>query len=169
MSGFDPPTNSFLPSLNVTLLPLALFVPVLGLIALNGQLGAHFQRPLGESAPQHDVGAAAFDHPIGDGAVRILHVDVNPGVRIDPFHLGDRSRQMDRLAAVELRLKRVMRPRWRRPEADPRPRSQPSANLVRIRTPSCSEILYYFEPYFVSLCSSARAPLRISPIAMLPS
>ncbi len=29
MSGFDPPTNSFLPSLNVTLLPLARMAPFL--------------------------------------------------------------------------------------------------------------------------------------------
>ena len=29
ISGFDPPTNSFLPSLKVTLLPLARFVPFL--------------------------------------------------------------------------------------------------------------------------------------------
>ena len=97
MSGFDPPTNNFLPSLNVTLLPLARFVPVLGLIALNGDLRAHFERSLGEPAPQHDVGAAAFHHPIGHCAVRVLHVDVNPGVRIDPFHVGDLARQMDRL------------------------------------------------------------------------
>ena len=136
-------------------------LPVLGLISLNGKFRAHFERPLGKPAPQHDVRAAAFHHPIGDRAVRVLHVDMNPGVGIDPFHLGDGSGQMDRLALIELRLKRVMRPQRRHHEKQTRAAAA-IANLVRIRTPSCSEILSYFEPYFVFLLVRACAAQNIA-------
>src|SRR6478609_5399354 len=52
---------------------------------------------------------AALDVPYFHGAVRLLHVDDQPGVRVHPAELLDRAFELDGLIRVELRRKRVMR------------------------------------------------------------
>src|SRR5690242_8233615 len=63
---------------------------VLGLVALDHDLGAGRQRVLGKAEPVQIVRAAALDHPGYHLAVVALHVHVDPGVRIGhfPFHDG---------------------------------------------------------------------------------
>src|SRR6185503_6345612 len=77
---------------------------VLGLEALDEDLGALSQRLLVPATAQQRVGRATFDHPALDlTGLRILHVDVDPGVRVDPLHLHDRAPQLDRALRVEFR------------------------------------------------------------------
>src|SRR5215470_15987711 len=78
---------------------------VLGLIALYCEFGSKLQGLLRKASPEHDVRATAFDHPVGHLAVWADHVDVNPGMGIDPFHRRHRSLQMDRLFLIEFRFK----------------------------------------------------------------
>src|SRR5258706_16289298 len=69
--------------------------PVLGLISLDDDHGSGRQRVLREAAPEQRVWRAGFDHPLlGLAGLRILHIDMDPGMGVDPFHLGDRSREL---------------------------------------------------------------------------
>ena len=84
--------------------------PVLGLISVHDDLGPHRYGVLREAAPQQDVGAARFEHPVGHGAIRTFDVDVDPGVRVDQFNLCDLALKVDRMFGVKLRCECVMRP-----------------------------------------------------------
>src|SRR5712671_4609488 len=75
---------------------------VLGLISFDEDLGAREKRDLRPAAAQESVRRAGFHHPVGDGAVGALDVDVNPRVRIYPLHLRHRSLQLDRPLRVKL-------------------------------------------------------------------
>ena len=88
--------------------------PVLRLVALDQDLGSRRQRLLREAESVEIVRAGAFDHPGDRFAIRALHVDVNPGVRVGQFPLHDRPPHLDRLVLVEFRPERMMRPRRRR-------------------------------------------------------
>src|SRR5580765_8052042 len=57
---------------------------------------------------------AAFDSPGDDRAVLALHVEPDPGMGIDEFHLGDFPLQVDRLLVVVGRSKGVVRRQRRR-------------------------------------------------------
>src|SRR5215469_5273484 len=81
------------------------------LVAVYNHLGADRNRVLVESAAKQNVGAACFEHPVTHGSIRILHVDMNPGVRIDQLDLGDCAFKMHWSLGVEFRRKRMMRPR----------------------------------------------------------
>jgi hypothetical protein len=60
-----------------------------------------------EASPQQGVGRAPFDHPSLHRPVRLLDVDVNPRMRIDPLHLGD-GRLGDRSVRIKFSRKGVM-------------------------------------------------------------
>jgi hypothetical protein len=57
------------------------------------------------------VRRAHLGAPIGDLAGFVLHVDVEPNVRIRPLDLRDGSGERDRLVPVEFRRKGVVRSR----------------------------------------------------------
>src|SRR5690348_12534653 len=88
------------------------------LVAVNIQYGPCLQRALGEPTAQHDIGAAALDHPIGHLAIGASHIDMNPGVGIDPLHLGDFAYEMNWLPVVVFGLKGMV--------GRQRPRGQPA-------------------------------------------
>src|SRR5713226_4654810 len=75
--------------------------PVLRQIALDDDLNSCRQRVLREPATEQRVRWPTFDHPIGHLAVWSLDVYVDPGVRVDPFHLGHRPFQGNRLVSLE--------------------------------------------------------------------
>src|SRR6185436_10763255 len=77
--------------------------------SLDDHLAADHHRLLGETALQQTGRGTTFDHPLLDGAVRLLHIDMEPRVGVDPFHARDGSLQLDWLVRVEFRRKRVMR------------------------------------------------------------
>src|SRR6185503_4742715 len=82
---------------------------VLGLEAFDEDLSALGERGLVPTTAEQRVWRAAFDHPpfhLPSG--RVLHVDVNPGMRVDPFHLHDRAPQLDRTLGVEFSRKGVV-------------------------------------------------------------
>src|SRR5688572_22754096 len=82
---------------------------VLGLEALDQDLGAGKERVLVPPAAEERVRRAALDHPLLGLAVGGLDVDVDPGVRVDPLHLGHRAPQLHRPLGIELGGKRVVR------------------------------------------------------------
>src|SRR5579872_6314580 len=67
--GARPAYEQLLPILKGDAAAVGLGLAALGLEALDVEFRADFQGPLGETAPQHDVGTAAFHHPVGDLAV----------------------------------------------------------------------------------------------------
>jgi hypothetical protein len=77
-------------------------------IAVDRDLGARSERLLREPAPEEYVGCAPLDRPRLHFAVGLLHVDVNPDVRVHPFDLRDRGLEADRLVGVEFRGKGMM-------------------------------------------------------------
>ena len=80
-------------------------------VTADRDLDARGEIVLPESAPQQLRRAAGLERPVLDRAVRALHVDMDPAVRVDPLHLGEHTLQSDRLLDVEFRRERVMRPR----------------------------------------------------------
>src|SRR5262245_28826202 len=62
-------------------------------------------RPTG---PQQRVRGAHLEPPRHNFAAGFLHVDMEPGVRIRPLQLRDRSGHLDRLGLIELRREGVM-------------------------------------------------------------
>ena len=72
-----------------------------GLVTIDQDHCAGFQRLSGEAAPQQGIRGAGLDHPFVNGAVVLLYIHVDPGVRIDPFHLGDGATQFHRLLRIE--------------------------------------------------------------------
>ena len=101
-------------------------------------------------------GVPASDHPLADRAIGVLHVDVQPGVRVDPFHLGNRAAQMDRLLRVELSLKGVMRPQAHG-QQKPCPNQKTSQFLSHRCSPYCFDCL---AASAAAALSWARAPFR---------
>ena len=71
--------------------------------------------------------------------VRFLHVDVDPGVRIDPFHLRDRPPQLDWLLRVEFRRKRVMPRHGHAQRARAQTAAQQYDSFVRMGAPYLDE------------------------------
>src|SRR6186997_2393545 len=76
---------------------------ILGLESFDENLGTLGQRVLRPTATQQRIRCAAFNHPALDLARRwILHVDVDPRVRVDPFHLHYGAAQLHRALGIEL-------------------------------------------------------------------
>ena len=105
----DDPRNSLLPSANVTSLPFAFCDPSLARkpatkISVPASKDS-FVNPLLNRL----VGGTPFNHPAFLCAVRLRHVDVDPRMRIHPFHPDDRTVQLDWACRVEFRRECVMR------------------------------------------------------------
>ena len=60
--------------------------------------------------PHQAVRRPELEVPVRDLAVGILDFNVDPGMRIDPFHLGHLSLQLHRFFLVELRGEGMVRP-----------------------------------------------------------
>src|SRR3974390_2679518 len=78
-SAYEQPA----PVLERNAAPVCLGIAALGLVAIHDQFRSRFQRPLGESPPQHDIRASALHHPVGDFSVRAYDVDMNPRGGVD--------------------------------------------------------------------------------------
>src|SRR5262245_60032529 len=73
-------------------------------------LGADLEQPpIADAEPTQPVRPDRFDRPDGHRAVLVLHIEMEPGVRIGPVHLLERAGQDEVLGDVELCLDRVMR------------------------------------------------------------
>src|SRR5688572_22664012 len=59
---------------------------VLGLESDDGDLRARWKRITVPAKTKQDGRRSAFDLPSLDGAVGLLHIDVQPGVRVHPLH-----------------------------------------------------------------------------------
>src|SRR5438874_2830948 len=87
------------------------FRAVLGAIAFDRDLIAHFQGILSPSCPPQNQGRAEFDIPIRHVAALILDVYIETSMRIHPLDLGDDSCELDRRVLVILSRKGMMRER----------------------------------------------------------
>src|SRR5438093_2391696 len=85
------------------------FRAVLGAIAFDRDLIAHFQGILPPPCASQNQRRAEFDIPIRHVAALILHVDIETGMRIHPLDLGDDSCELDRRVLVILSRKGMMR------------------------------------------------------------
>src|SRR5687768_6926700 len=85
--------------------------PITRDVAGDGDTRAGRQVLAAPSAAIQRVGGAEFNGPLGDLSLRVLHVDVQPRVRILEFHFRDGPRHRVRLIKMELRRDRVMRGR----------------------------------------------------------
>src|ERR1019366_6977567 len=70
----------------------------------------HFSLP---TRPDQHVGTVAFDTPLFDAAVIILHIQENEHVRIGPFHIGYDALHVDRMLHVVRRARMVSQERPR--------------------------------------------------------
>src|SRR5258705_11257915 len=70
--------------------------PILGLKAVNDDFGAKRNSIFRKATPEQNVRSTCFDHPAGHLAIRTLHVDMEPCMGIDQFHLRDHARKVDR-------------------------------------------------------------------------
>src|SRR5713101_1026359 len=102
-------------------LPDCLSRAVLGLVAIDDDLGPGRNGILRETKSVQIIGAAAFNHPGDHLAVLTLNVNVDPRVRIGHFPLCDRPLQLERPGLVEFRRKPMMRPRPRGPRRKEQP------------------------------------------------
>src|SRR5579872_1307540 len=78
------------------------FRTVLGERSFDRDLITLLQRIFAPALFQQHGNRAQLEVPIGNLAVGVLHVDVESRVRIHPLHLGDNSRDGDRLFGVIL-------------------------------------------------------------------
>ena len=83
-------------------------LPALGLVPFDQNFNPGRDRLFGPATPHKRAGGTAFNHPLLHRAVWLLDVDVNPRMRVDPFHPGDGSTQPDGLVGVEFSRERVM-------------------------------------------------------------
>ena len=81
----------------------------LGLITLRDHFGSNLKGFLREPSTNQDSWRTTFDHPVRHLTIRAHHIDMNPGVGIDPLHLGHLALKPHWLVTVELSGKRVMR------------------------------------------------------------
>src|SRR5688572_12462801 len=75
---------------------------------LNGDLVALFQRILLPALPRQHVRTSHLALPFSDSTFLVLSLEVNPDMRIRPFHFRHGSRQVNRFAGIKLRRKRMV-------------------------------------------------------------
>src|SRR5713101_2327465 len=80
--------------------PIRAVAAVLGLVAGHHNGRTDFQSVPRDTASHQGVRGSAFDHPLFGRAVGFLHVDVDPGMRIDPLGLADRAFKFQGLVGV---------------------------------------------------------------------
>src|SRR5262245_574404 len=76
---------------------------ILGKIAFDGDLIAGFQRVFGPAVPSQRIWRAALTLPFLNDTLVILHVEIDPYVRIEPLDLCNGSVQVDRLILIKFR------------------------------------------------------------------
>src|SRR5205823_1027874 len=64
---------------------------VLRLKTVDDELSSHGNGVLVQAAPDQRVGGAAFDRPCLDLAIRALHIDMDPGMGVNPLGFLHRS------------------------------------------------------------------------------
>src|SRR6266700_3610679 len=93
------------------------FRSILGAIAGDRDLIAHFQGILLPPCPPQNQRRAEFDIPIRHGAAFILHVYIETGMRVHPLYLRDDSGELYRIVLVILSRKGMVRKRRPRERA----------------------------------------------------
>src|SRR5579863_7002935 len=83
-------------------------------VAIDHELVPDLHFALPETLARQLTRRGAFTAPRDHVALVILDVDIEVGVRVGPFHLGQRTLDPDRLVAVELRGKGMMSDCWNR-------------------------------------------------------
>src|SRR2546425_4477508 len=76
---------------------------------LHHDLHARLHGGFGEAASDQTRRGSAFDRPLLHLPVRLLHIEVEPRMRVDPFQLGDRALDRHLVACIEFRRKSMMR------------------------------------------------------------
>src|SRR5215470_7415007 len=102
---------------------------VLRPIAFDRDFHTGFDRFAREAATEERVRRAAFYHPLRDGTVGVLHIDVDPRVRVDPLHFRNRALEDDGRVRIELRGERMMRKR--RTRGDQREHRHDHASIAK--------------------------------------
>src|SRR6266850_771379 len=82
---------------------------ILRLVPVDDDLHAGRDDVLRPAATEQVVRVACLYHPALYFSIRLFHVDMEPRVRIDPFHLHNGSAQRDGPPGVEFRGKRMVR------------------------------------------------------------
>src|SRR4029453_6210609 len=85
----------------------------LRLISLNCQFCTNLNGELGNAQADQGIGAAPFDHPLGDLSIGALNIKVEPGMGIDHVPLLHGALERYRLVDIKLLGKRMMRQRSR--------------------------------------------------------
>src|SRR5258708_32311661 len=104
--------------------------------------------------------AFGLPDPSHNRAVGALHIDMNPGMGVDPFHLLNRTPQRDRGFDVELRCKRMMGTRRRQYQKQTGARRQNH----RLHRHSAFPFQIHFGTFpaaSAAALSAARAPLSV--------
>src|SRR5882672_6780379 len=65
--------------------------------SLDGHLVSRFQCVLGPAVAGQSVGRAAFTLPLHNVSTLLLHVEINPDMRVGPFEFGYGARKLNRL------------------------------------------------------------------------
>src|SRR4029453_6268078 len=73
----------------------------------DGDVVSHFERLARPPAPNEEVGAAQLKAPIGFLALLVLDVQIDPRMRIGPFHFRDRAGHRRRFLGVVFRSERM--------------------------------------------------------------
>ena len=81
-------------------------------VAKYDQLRPDRNRIFRHTPPEQCVRAPPLNHPAAHGSVFILHIQVNPRVRVDQLDPGHRARELNRTVRVELGGECVV-PRYR--------------------------------------------------------
>src|SRR5262249_15118737 len=82
--------------------------PVFGLIAIDDNHHSGGDDVLAETAPEQVVWITSLDHPLLNGSIRLLHIDVEPCVWIDPLDSRDGALELEWFTGVELRRESMM-------------------------------------------------------------
>src|SRR5215831_19050566 len=77
--------------------------------AVNFDLVTEFHRGASPSASLKAMWRSHFPAIVFNAAIRLLHIDVEPDVRVGPFDLGDIALHRRRLTCIELSRKRMVR------------------------------------------------------------
>ena len=114
------------PSGSFTVLALAVFDPSLARKASMVTWSPGPQRFFAPAAAKQRIGAAGFDRPAHHFAVRLLDVQVDPGMWVHEVELDDGAVQRHWLFVIELSCKGMVRPpraAWMQEEESRRARS----------------------------------------------
>src|SRR5262245_9947399 len=78
-------------------------------IAFDFHRRARRDRILPPAHAEEGIGRTHFEPPLNHLSIRPLHVNIDPGMGVDPVHLADRSIDGDRLVGIEFSSEGMMR------------------------------------------------------------